>query len=136
MAKQEILSVLTLEKLFFEKIHFDRKGLMKQDSELELEIKVEIGEVEIGEVENQKTSIVSLTINGDKNEEYTFSITVCGFFNIGNTELDKNSLLNQNAVAILMPYLRSQISLLTAQPEMECVVLPPFNIASMLADSK
>ena len=31
-----------------------------------------------------------------------------------------------------MPYLRSEISLLTAQPGMECIVLPPFNINKMV----
>ena len=35
-----------------------------------------------------------------------------------------------------MPYLRSQVSLLTAQPEVECVVLPAFNVNAMLAGSK
>ena len=33
-----------------------------------------------------------------------------------------------------MPYLRSEVSLLTAQPEVECVVLPPFNINKMMED--
>lgn len=37
-----------------------------------------------------------------------------------------------DTVAILMPYVRSQVSLITAQPEVECVVLPPFNIVEML----
>ena len=44
----------------------------------------------------------------------------------------KNTLISKNTVAILMPYLRSQVSLLTAQPEVECVVLPAFNINKML----
>jgi hypothetical protein len=33
-----------------------------------------------------------------------------------------------------MPYMRSQVSLLTAQPEMDCVVLPAFNINSIVND--
>ena len=44
----------------------------------------------------------------------------------------KNSLVVKNSVAIMMPYLRSQVSLVTAQPEVECVVLPAFNINKML----
>lgn len=36
--------------------------------------------------------------------------------------------------AILMPYLRSEVSLLTAQPETDCVVLPVFNINKMLEE--
>ena len=44
----------------------------------------------------------------------------------------KNELISKNSVAILMPYLRSEISLLTAQPETETVVLPVFNINRMM----
>ena len=49
-------------------------------------------------------------------------------------ELDDNvvrNLINKNAVAILMPYLRSELTLLTAQPDTDSVVLPPFNINKM-----
>lgn len=48
------------------------------------------------------------------------------------TDALKNSLVVKNSVAIMMPYLRSQVSLVTAQPEVECVVLPAFNINKML----
>lgn len=41
-------------------------------------------------------------------------------------------LINKNAVAILMPYLRSELTLLTAQPDTDSVILPPFNINKML----
>ena len=44
------------------------------------------------------------------------------------------NLYQKNSVAILMPYLRSEISLLTAQPETETVVLPVFNINRMMDD--
>ncbi len=46
----------------------------------------------------------------------------------------KNTLVTKNAIAILMPYLRSEVSLLTAQPGIECVVLPAFNINKILED--
>ena len=48
------------------------------------------------------------------------------------TEEQKESIIKKNTVAIMMPYMRSQLSLLTAQPEVECVVLPPFNIVKMM----
>ncbi len=43
-------------------------------------------------------------------------------------------MVTKNAIAILMPYLRSEVSLLTAQPGIECVVLPAFNINKILED--
>ena len=40
--------------------------------------------------------------------------------------------LKPNAVAIMFPFLRSQISLLTTQPDMIPVVLPAININKLL----
>ena len=48
----------------------------------------------------------------------------------------KDILVKKNAVSILMPYIRSQLSLLTAQPEVECQVLPPLNVAKMFEETK
>ena len=71
-----------------------------------------------------------------KPEEYTLEISLSGFFSVESenelTDALKNSLVVKNSVAIMMPYLRSQVSLVTAQPEVECVVLPAFNINKML----
>jgi preprotein translocase subunit SecB len=79
---------------------------------------------------------VTLILKGKKAEEYTLEISLSGFFSIEtDDELPddlKNTLITKNSVAILMPFLRSEDSLLTAQPETECVVLPPFNINNML----
>ena len=79
-------------------------------------------------------------MKGEKEEEYTFEISLTGFFSFsGDEEVDdetKNELISKNAIAIIMPYLRSEVSLLTAQPEVECVVLPPFNINKMMENIK
>lgn len=48
----------------------------------------------------------------------------------------RRTLINENAVAIIMPYIRSQVSLITVQPEVDCVVLPPFNIVGMMAEQQ
>lgn len=78
---------------------------------------------------------VMLILKGNKEDEYTLEISLTGYFSFGEAAISndlKEELLNKNTVAILMPYLRSELSLLTAQPEVECVVLPPFNINAML----
>ena len=46
-----------------------------------------------------------------------------------------DALIEKNTVAILMPYLRSELTLLTAQPDTDSVVLPPFNINKMLEEA-
>lgn len=128
--KEGIESVLKLDRLVFDKIEFTRLGF-KNDKELEIEIQSSVSQ-------KAETNIykVTLIFKGNKPEEYTLEISLSGFFSIVNDDdLDdeaKKALVTKNSVAILMPYLRSQISLLTAQPDTECVVLPPFNINKML----
>ena len=108
-------SILRLDKVVFDKIEFNRLGF-KNDTELKLEIQTNIGE---------------------KPDEYTFHISITGYFTFRTEDVEtdlKNELISKNSVAILMPYLRSEISLLTAQPETETVVLPVFNINRMMDD--
>ena len=71
---------------------------------------------------------------GEKKDEYYFDVQVSGFFVYEGDAND--TIISQNTAAILMPYLRSEISLLTAQPSMEPVVIPPLNIAAMIEESK
>lgn len=130
--KQTIQSVLRLEKIVFDRIEFRRVGFA---SEKEFEV-----EIESNIAQRQGTDMyrVTLVLNGNKPEEYDLEISLTGYFEIEPdetiSEALKNTLVTKNAVAILMPYLRSEVSLLTAQPGMECVVLPAFNVNKMLSD--
>lgn len=122
-------SSLILQKMVFDRIEFDRKGF-KNTKELKFGLQVQIG---CGEDSTYK---VTLVLNATKQEEYNISISLTGFFKVeGQEQLDEKmvqDLINKNAVAILMPYLRSELTLLTAQPDTDSVVLPPFNINKML----
>ena len=81
---------------------------------------------------------VSLVINGDKPEEYEFNICLTGYFLFNQsenlTEEQKQTLISKNTLSILMPYLRSEVTLLTSQPEVDSVVLQPININSFLGN--
>ena len=130
--KETFQSVLQLDKIVFDKIEFKRLGF-SSEKELELEIQSNISQKQNAEIYR-----VTLILKGNKPEEYIFEISLTGFFsfeaeNIIQEEL-KNTLVTKNAIAILMPYLRSEVSLLTAQPGIECVVLPAFNINKILED--
>lgn len=122
----DITSVLKLDKLVFDKISFDRQGF-KSKNQIKFRIETRFAQ-------NAKNDVyrITLILKGDKTDEYSFEISLTGFFTFeGNSDLDeatKNELITKNTIAILMPYMRSQVSLLTAQPEMDCVVLPAFNI--------
>lgn len=121
-------SSLILKEMVFDKIEFERKGF-KNNKELEFNLQVQIGSG------TDNTYKVTLVLNAKKPNEYDIVISLSGFFELeGREELDDNmvqNLISKNTVAILMPYLRSELTLLTAQPNTESVVLPPFNINKM-----
>lgn len=130
--KKEIESILILDKLVFDKIEFKRTG-MRNESEIEFNLQAVINKKKDEEIYR-----VTLMLSGNKEKEYTIEIALSGYFSFEENEKTdeelKQSLINQNAIAIIMPYLRSQVSLITAQPEVDCVVLPPFNITKMLSE--
>ena len=125
-------SSLILRKMVFDKIEFDRKGL-KNENELKFNLQIQMG---VSEDEIYK---VTLTLTGNKEDEYSILISLTGFFSIENKDELENqmvdALIEKNTVAILMPYLRSELTLLTAQPDTDSVVLPPFNINKMLEEA-
>ena len=79
---------------------------------------------------DQDMKKVTVKVIGEKKEEYNFEVEASGFFYYEGSAED--SIIQQNAVAIVMPYVRSEVSLLTAQPGVDSVVLPPFNIVEMM----
>lgn len=46
--------------------------------------------------------------------------------------IERGIVVTKNTVAILFPYLRSQVTLMTAQPNIEPVVIPAININALL----
>lgn len=126
---KRIDSVLKLNKIVFDKIIFNRLGF-KNDNEFKMELQSNISQRDETEIYK-----VTLYLKGKKSEEYTMEISLSGFFSIEETETlteeVKNTLIEKNSIAILMPYLRSEVSLLTSQPDTEPIVLPVFNINNM-----
>lgn len=131
---EKMQSALKLNRLVFDKIEFKRLGF-QNENELVLEIESNISQRQDAEIYR-----ITLILKGDKPDEYSFEVSLTGFFTIEESEDIseelKKDLVSKNSIAIMMPYLRSEVSLLTAQPEMECVVLPPLNINKMLEESK
>lgn len=70
----------------------------------------------------------------DEEESTSLEIVVSGIFefNVALEEEQKQIIVTKNTMAILFPYLRAQVTLLTSQPDMEPVVLPIININSLL----
>ena len=82
---------------------------------------------------NQYKCSLALMLS-DEDETVILEIVVSGIFEF-NAILDneqKQIILSKNTMAILFPYLRAQATLLTAQPDMEPVVIPAININALL----
>lgn len=114
--------VLRLSHVVFDEITFQREGF-KADSDLNLEFSFNF------EPEEGGNFIARVRVVGNKANEYRFVVQASGYFNTIESSEDGQMIMYQNAVAIIFPYIRSQITLLTAQPGIDPVVLQPFNIA-------
>lgn len=121
--------VLKLEHLLFDKISFERKGFQNSN-----EIKFKFGfNFDIQATEH---IIVHIRVLGEKEDEYQFEVQASGYFTLLGCFEKIDAMAKQNAAAIIFPYIRSQITLLTAQPEIEPIILPPLNIANMIQDAE
>ena len=107
------VSVLKANHIVFDELSFVRDGFSLKD--------------------DSKTSF-NLSYGIDKISD----VQISGYWSIEESDSHKNQLLQENALAILFPYVRSQMTLLTAQPETEPIVWPAMNINKMMttAESK
>lgn len=122
-------SIMQLTNLYFKNISFSREKLNIDDN-----LKI-FFDHEIRKNDNDTDVVLSVLIN-DENNALKLSVELVGTFAFSNSEnVNKNlydNLINKNAIAILFPYLRSQVTLITSQPNMTPIILPPININTML----
>lgn len=124
--QEDVTSVLKMEHIVFDRIQFNRVGFRKADDGVSFKARTKVDDGGNGHYR------VTLNIQAEKSEEYKVEVQITGYFTIDENDPQKDVLLNKNAVAILFPYVRSELSLLTAQPETDPIVLPVMNISAML----
>ena len=75
--------------------------------------------------------IIFDTYINDKDESFNLSLQAVARFEIDAktlTEQEKNIILKRNTIAIIFPFIRSQVSLLTTQPGITPVMLQPIDV--------
>lgn len=126
----DLKSVLNLESLQFKNISFERIG-NKQNNDISIGYDASFEKRVDSEVYK-----VTFSAHIEKEKEYLLELTLEGIFSLTDVEdmpdETKETIISKNTLAIMMPYMRSEISLLTAQPGVESVVLPPMNINKMV----
>ena len=122
-------SKLKMDHILFDEISFIRKGFKQSGSNAnDLSIKVKVS---ICNLQNNDHR-VSLEVVAEKSEEYTAKVAISGFCSVDADGNLRDDLLKKNAVAILFPYVRSELTLITAQPETEPIVMPPINVGGLI----
>jgi len=121
--------------LYFSKYDFQQvRG--NQDTKYQSSFKIEYA------VHAENDSKVRITIDTtvrNSSETVTLFLQTVGEFLIDQRDMEKDTyqhLIKANTVAIMFPFIRSQISLLTTQPGMMPVMLPPLNINALVDESE
>lgn len=126
-----ISSVLTLEHVVFDEITFKRLGFhTKKEKTAQLGFGKRVEKIGEGEYR------VSLSITAIRKNEYEAVVSISGYCNISEDVPFKDRILNENAIAILFPYVRAELTLLTAQPETETLTIPVVNINAMFKQTE
>ena len=125
-------SILRLEKVVVEDISFKRFNTepTKIEKDAEVSFSKQLNQME------KSLYKVTVSVGINSNSVCNMNITMSGFFRLEEDSTLGKRLLQTNAVAILFPYVRSQLTLLTSQPGFDPVILPVMNINALFANEK
>lgn len=131
---EKVESVVKLERLYFDSIQFHRSADDISGGSLALQF---ARSYDFNEDHTKCTVNLVCHIKDNEKERISIDVSICGIFACSDGPLARrDELLKKNTLAILFPYLRSQVSLVTAQPGLSPIVLPPVNIESVFANSE
>jgi preprotein translocase subunit SecB len=120
-------SVLKLKTIQFTKISFERTAEIVSNSlGLTISRNIEF-------IDNDCIVILNVCIKAQDNS-LNLEIVARAVFDISECKGNK-TLAYKNTVAIMFPYVRSQVSLITTQPDMSPVIIPALNINALLEDA-
>lgn len=121
--------------LFFSKYSFTHERKDKKNEEYNTSFSINYA------MNNEDDSKIKVTIDTsvtNKTGNIALELQTVGIFKIDKTDLDENvyeHLIKVNTVAIIFPFIRSQVSLLTTQPGITPIMIPPINL-NVLIDSE
>lgn len=126
--KSNYESPLVLEKIEITESTFRKKDVLLDG--LELSVCVEHN---VENIDEHVYEIVLNTTVSDENENIYVNVKGKAIF---RTQLNNMDILEKNTIAIMFPYIRSYISIITTQPGMPPIVLPAMNIIAMINDQR
>ncbi len=120
--EHNIKSDLQLQTLYVDSYNFNFLGSPK--GEIEVNVKFNVEDTFADDI-----LTISLSSYIMARDSFDLNVTLVGQFVLDAGMVDK---LKANAVAVMFPYLRSQVTLLTTQPNISPIVLPTININKLL----
>lgn len=125
---EKIKSELKMESFYFLECFISRNAIIENGA-LTMDLEKEINELDDGKYSVKLTLIV----NKEK-KDLNVRVVAEGMFSMDNSDAELvRSIMNTNAVAIMFPFIRSQVSLLTTQPGMTPIIIPPINTTKFKA---
>ena len=122
-------SKLKMDNLFFTNLSFERNN---NEAERDMSFRI-ARKIETEGARHEVTVKVQLSDSGNNIRVNLIAVGIFSLEDADNlSEETRNSITNRNTVAIMFPYIRSQISLLTTQPDFPPIVLPAMNINALL----
>ncbi len=124
-------SKLIMQDLVFSQMSYELKKKTK-DTEFKTSISVKYAEKK--DNKNQVRVTIDTTITNDEDTLRVYLQTV-GYFKLDAENIDDataEQILKKNTVAIMFPYIRSQVSLITTQPAMVPIIMPPIDVNALV----
>lgn len=132
----KIKSVLEMSELFFPSYSLNLKEPIKEKTQYAYTFSIEYAE------RKDNKNIIRVQVSTkitDNEEKLELNLDTVAFFKLDNqgeniSEQTAEQILKKNTVAIMFPFIRSQVSILTTQPGMIPIVMPPININALVDD--
>ena len=121
-------SSLVLEKIEIVESTFRKKAELIDGLELGIQVEHSLNKVSDGLFEVLLETTVS-----DEEEKVFVNVKERAIF---STQQENRNILEKNTIAIMFPYIRSYISIITTQPGMAPIVLPAMNSVALVNDKK
>ena len=122
---------LQMIDLYFSKYEFKQeRGKESQEYNTSFQI-----EYAINSEDETKVKVTIDTMVANEPNSIVLNLQTVGIFKIDKVNTDETTydhLIKANTVAIIFPFISSQISLLTSQPGMMPIMLPPININALV----
>lgn len=120
---------LQMLDLYFSKFSFEQER-GKDNAEYSSSFNIEYS---VNSQDDSKIRVIIDTTVQNKDNGIVLALETVGLFRIEKTDKENyEQLIKANTVAIMFPYIRSQVSLLTTQPGIQPIMIPTMNINALI----